>query len=176
MAKSRFLISVSVIIAAFLVSCGGKNDEKTFDKNSMEAQRTVQTYYKELWSGNTEKAWSMLHPMWREGRYNGNYASYANDAEELNKAWKDNPRSIVRMKTFRAVIYPGNTRFMVASLGEKDYDYIVVKAQVHYPEVKDYKEEDIPLLITLLKAKKKGADWQILSIFRDIGSIEYYSW
>jgi hypothetical protein len=164
-----------VMLAAAVFGCG-TGGGKEAGGNSPSPEQAVRDLFAAEWNADADSSWAMLHPLWRQSGVDGDFIRYANDLEKRKEAWKDNPRSITRIKTFPGTYIPGNAQAYADKLGRERYEFAVVRAEVLYPPVNGYVGGTNDYLITLAREKKKGARWKIINNMMNGIVTDLFSW
>jgi hypothetical protein len=146
------------------------------DGSTLNPEQTARTLFELEWANNTDGAWELFHPIWQKHMHQDNFAKYANDTEDKNAVWAENPRSITRAKTFSGSQIPGGAQGLAVALGREKYDFSVVRIAVDYPKIEGYYGGVVEYLITLAKKKEKGAQWMIISKLDEVGVTEFFNW
>lgn len=167
--SSRWVLLMLLPLAA--QGCGGAGG-----RSASLPEQSVRKLLELEWSGNVEKSWEMLHPLWQRGRYASNLATYANEIERENKACDDSLRTILRMKTFFGDHLPGKGPAYQARLGKDEYEYSVVRVRIHYPWVEGYIGGETDYLYTMVRKKGRGAQWKVLEVIKILGYTDFFEW
>jgi hypothetical protein len=166
---------VVLLFAAFAIGCGTNGGTGAGDQSSAP-EKTVRALFAAEWNANADSSWAMFHPILKASGVYGDFVRYANDLLKKKEAWQDHPRSITRIKTFSGNEIPKRTRPYTDRLDRAQYEFAVVRVDVFYPPVKEYIGGTNDYLITLVRKKEKGADWQIIDRLKDPELSGLYAW